>query len=138
MKMDLNETLRKELQDPEFARYYGEDQAKTELALAIYAVRSKLKLTQSDLANKLNISQPYIAKLEKGDINPTVGHIGSLLALVGFKLKFYTEALISDRVEAVQPMVTKTTSSIDTTVGYPGLEENSKNTSDINSFNAVG
>ncbi len=86
MSMEPIEDLKLELQDPEFARFYGADQAQVQLALTLVAVRSKLGLTQKGIADKLETSQPYIAKLEKGDANPTIGKIGSMLALLDLRL----------------------------------------------------
>lgn len=135
--MDFDEALRKELSDPEFTKYYGEGQAKMELALAMYAARSKLKLTQGQLAKRLDISQPYIAKLEKGDVNPTIGHIGGLLALVGYRMRIITEELISDNAKPTQPLVSKTTTDIDTTAGYLIRDNNKQIMPNIYSLNAV-
>ncbi|MYK36123.1 MAG: helix-turn-helix transcriptional regulator, partial [Chloroflexi bacterium] len=39
----------------------------------------------SALAERARVSQAYIAKLERGDANPTIGHIGRLLACMGLK-----------------------------------------------------
>jgi transcriptional regulator with XRE-family HTH domain len=94
--MEPIEDLKLELQDPEFARFYGADQAQVQLALTLVAARSKLGLTQKEIADKLGTSQPYIAKLEKGDANPTVGKIGSMLALLELRLVTQTVPLLPE------------------------------------------
>jgi len=96
MSMEPIEDLKLELQDPEFARFYGADQAQVQLALTLVAARSKLGLTQKEIADKLGTSQPYIAKLEKGDANPTVGKIGSMLALLELRLVTQTVPLLPE------------------------------------------
>ena len=98
MAMEPREDLKLELQDPEFAKLYGADQARVQLALALVAARSKLGLKQREIADKLGSSQPYIAKLEKGDANPTIGKIGGMLALLGLRLITLTKPLLSEPI----------------------------------------
>lgn len=98
MTMTPREDLERELQDPEFAAYYGADQAKVQLALTLVDARDTLGLTQKEVANKLGASQPYVAKLEKGDANPTIGKIGSMLALLGLRLVTQTEPLLPEPI----------------------------------------
>lgn len=99
--MEPREDLKRELQDPEFAKFYGADQARIQLALTLVATRSKLGLKQKEIAAKLGASQPYIAKLEKGDANPTIGKIGSMLALLDFRLVTRSAPLLP---EPTKPM----------------------------------
>jgi len=99
--MEPREDLKRELQDPEFAKFYGADQARIQLALTLVATRSKLGLKQKEIAAKLGASQPYIAKLEKGDANPTIGKIGSMLALLDFRLVTLSAPLLP---EPTKPM----------------------------------
>jgi len=98
MVTETRKDLEQELQDPEFAYYYGADQAKTQLAFTLVDARGQLNLTQKEVADKLKVSQPYIAKLERGDANPSIGRIGSLLALLGLRLNARTEPLLSQPV----------------------------------------
>jgi|GEM_PF-2385951 len=135
--MNFNANLRKEMRNPEFAKYYGEDQAKMELALAMFAARSKLKLTQGELARKLSISQPYIAKLEKGDVNPTVGHVGGLLAQIGLRLTIHTDDLISDSSLTSQPLVTCTSTDIKATEDDPMGGDKIQNITDAALSNTI-
>ncbi len=84
--MSLKDDLRKELDDPEFARFFGEAGAKSSLAFTLNEARTRANLTQKELADKLGVSQEYIARLESGEANPTIGRIGALLAVLGFSL----------------------------------------------------
>jgi len=86
--------LIEELRDPEFAKLYGAANAKDNFALTLLRARRKAKLTQEELAKKLGISQPYVAKLESGEANPTLGTVGSLLAVLGLGLVTSTEPLV--------------------------------------------
>ena len=78
--------LKQKLKDPEFAKMFGAAQAKSSFALTLAGVRAELGLTQKELANKVGVSQAYIAKLEGGEANPTLERIGSLLAILELSL----------------------------------------------------
>lgn len=76
----------RELQDPEYVKLYGASDAKAEFAILLSRVRREANKTQQELADEIGSSQPYIAKLEGGDANPTLGAVGSILAVLGFRL----------------------------------------------------
>jgi len=95
MSRTFREDLERRLQDVEFAREFGAAAAKTDLALTLARARRICQVTQADLANLLGTSQSYIAKLEQGDANPTIGRIGELLAVIGLRLSTNTIPLIS-------------------------------------------
>ncbi len=94
------EDLRRELQDPEYALLYGAADAKNEVAIALAAGREAGRKTQQQLADAIRRSQPYIAQLESGDANPTVGTIGSILALLGYRMSIQIVPLLQDRTPA--------------------------------------
>jgi len=106
--------LERELRDPEYAKLYGAADAKAEFAVTLARARRKAKITQKELAHRLGLRQPYIAKLEGGDANPTLGTAGSLLAVLGLRLVMDAEPLLSDR------MVPTTVPSAD--MGAPGID----------------
>jgi transcriptional regulator with XRE-family HTH domain len=85
--------LKHNLQDPEFAQYFGAAQAKSSFAITLAEARMQLNLTQQQLASRLGVSQSYIAKLEGGEANPTLERIGSLLAVLGLSLTTNTTKL---------------------------------------------
>lgn len=93
MNRTFENDLRGKLQDPEFAEMFGAAQAKSSFALTLARARAKLGLTQKELANKVGVSQSYIAKLEGGEANPTLERIGSLLAVLGLSLTTDTAIL---------------------------------------------
>ncbi|MYB50448.1 MAG: helix-turn-helix transcriptional regulator [Dehalococcoidia bacterium] len=73
------------LEDIEYRQEFGSEAAKLEVAAALADAREAAGMTQSALAERAGVSQAYIAKLERGDANPTIGHIGRLLACMGLK-----------------------------------------------------
>ncbi len=93
MTSTFDSELEEELQNPEFAKMFGAAQAKSSFALTLAEARRQLNLTQQQLAARLGVSQAYIAKLEGGEANPTLGTIGSLLAILGLILTTDTTTL---------------------------------------------
>ena len=61
--------LQKKLKDPRFAKGYTQELEKARLAIEITELRSRLGLTQAQLAKRIRSSQPTIARLE----NPNYG-----------------------------------------------------------------
>jgi transcriptional regulator with XRE-family HTH domain len=93
--------LERELRDPEYVRLYGASDAKAEIAITLAEARNTARKTQKELAEAMGLSQPYVAKLEGGEANPTIGTIGSLLAVLGFRLVAHTQPLLSQPVTSV-------------------------------------
>ena len=73
------------LEDHEIRSEYGSETLKYDIAAALVAARKMKKLTQIALANIAGVSQAYIAKLESGEANPTIGRIGAILASIWLK-----------------------------------------------------
>lgn len=92
--------LERDLGDPEFRKLYGAAEAKSELAIALADARHKLGLTQEDMSKRVEVSQPYIARLEGGDANPTIGAIGSMLAILDLRINVETIPLLPQPVSA--------------------------------------
>jgi transcriptional regulator with XRE-family HTH domain len=86
MARTFKDDLTRELQDKRFATGFGTEMAKTDLALLLIAARKAAGITQQELAARAGTTQAYIAKLESGGANPTIGKVGELLALLGFRL----------------------------------------------------
>ena len=73
------------LKDNEIRSEYGSETLKYDVAAALAAARKMKNLTQVALANIAGVSQAYIAKLESGEANPTIGRIGAILASIWLK-----------------------------------------------------
>ena len=82
---DLQEGHTAWLEDVEYRREYGSEGAKLEVATALAAARKSAGMTQVELAELAGVSQAYIAKLESGDANPSIGNIGRLFACMWLK-----------------------------------------------------
>jgi transcriptional regulator with XRE-family HTH domain len=93
MPDDFENDLIEELKDPEFAGKYGAECARSEFGLALLHARVAAKITQQDLAEKLGVRQPYIAQLESGEANPTLGMAGKIMAVLGLKMVIKVDRL---------------------------------------------
>ncbi len=91
-----DEDLKRELQDPEYVKLYGASDCKAEIAITLCIARQASGKTQKEVADSMSLSQPYIAKLEGGEANPTIGTIGSILAVLGRRLDTNTVPLIPE------------------------------------------
>ncbi len=56
----------KMLRDPEIKMHYEQEKAKTNIAHAVRAARTRAGLTQAELAKKIKTTQSVIARLESG------------------------------------------------------------------------
>lgn len=94
MAKKFESELIEKLRDPEYAKLFGGAQARSSFAITLARAREEKGLTQKELAQKLKISQAYIAELESGEANPTLERIGSLLAGIGLSLITGTTDLV--------------------------------------------
>lgn len=78
---------REGLKDPEYLRLYGAADFRTEIAIKLCLAREAAGMTQAELAKKMGISQPYLSKLEGGEANPSLGTIGTIMAVLGYRLE---------------------------------------------------
>ena len=88
------EDIANDLRDPEYAKLVGAEMAKSEFAIVLCRARDRAGATQKELADRLGVSQAYIAKLSAGDANPTLGAAGRMLAALGFSLRMDIEPLL--------------------------------------------
>ncbi|MCE2462586.1 MAG: helix-turn-helix transcriptional regulator [Dehalococcoidia bacterium] len=88
------EEIEKWLQDDAHRQAYGSENIRLDLAIALAEARHSVRLTQKQLAEMSGVSQAYIAKLESGAANPTIGHIGALVAAMGLRLRFKFEPIL--------------------------------------------
>jgi len=61
-------------------------QQKVKVVQVIIKYRIKHKLSQAQLAKKLNITQQYISKIEEGDFS-NLNSVNNLLNSIGYKLQ---------------------------------------------------
>jgi transcriptional regulator with XRE-family HTH domain len=90
-------STRERLEDYEIRSEYGAETLKYEIAAALVAARKRENLTQIALAKIAGVSQAYIAKLESGEANPTIGHVGAVFASIWLKAHINLVPLITPK-----------------------------------------
>jgi len=82
----LNEILTKELKNNDLKLLFDENKFYLQIAHLISDLREKTGISQAELAKKAKISQPMVARLEKGDHQrtPTFDTIYKILKALGY------------------------------------------------------
>ena len=81
------EDLEKELlSDPEVKKEYDRLAPRYALISELIAARIKKGMTQMDLAEKLGTKQSAIARLEGGNVNPSLEFLQKIAQVMGYKL----------------------------------------------------
>lgn len=53
----------------------------------LYDARKEAKLTQKELATRINVSKSYISRIENGVINPSVGTFYRIINALGLRVE---------------------------------------------------
>lgn len=87
--ISLDEILKKELKDKEFKIQFEQSRFYLQVARLVADLRAKSGLSQADVATRAGVSQPLIARLEKGDQRraPTFDTIYKILSVLGYNLE---------------------------------------------------
>lgn len=88
---NVNELFEDWKNDPEFIKEYDALEEEFSLASALISARSHAHMTQQDVAEKMETSQSYIAKLEGGGVSPTMKALKRYAAATGSRLKIVFE-----------------------------------------------
>lgn len=89
--MDDWDRLEEELlEDPETRAAFEKQRPAFELASKLIELRTILGLTQRELAKRAGMTQPEIARLESGTIEPTWETLNRVLAAVGASVEIRT------------------------------------------------
>ena len=75
---DWNEIKKKWLKDPEFKKLYNDSQPEFEIARAIIRARIDNKITQKELAKRMNTTQSVISRVEQAKTSPSVSFLKRL------------------------------------------------------------
>ncbi len=79
------------MQDSEYRQAYKNMESEFALASAIIEARKQAGLTQEQLAERMGIKQPYIARLEGGSNNPSVSTLERIAEATNSQLKISFE-----------------------------------------------
>lgn len=84
---ELQDYLREQMKDPEFAVEYEKLRPEYEAIRAVIRARLESRMTQKELAEKTGIRQSNISRIENGTSSPTVDTLARLAAGMGKVLK---------------------------------------------------
>lgn len=87
--ISLDEILEEKLKDPEFRIGFNQALFYLRMARLVKELRLKAKLSQAQVALRAGVSQPMIARLEKGDRHraPTFETIHKILIALGYEVE---------------------------------------------------
>ena len=84
---DLDDSLKRKLQNPEFRAAYDAEDKRIELVLQIIKLRQQRGMTQSDLAKAIGTRQANVSRLERFDANLTLGTLEKVARALGADLR---------------------------------------------------
>ena len=95
--IDYNDVRKKWMKDPEFVKEYEALEEEFSLASAMIAARAHAHadMTQQDVAEQMETSQSYIAKLEGGAVSPTMKALKRYAEATGSRVKITFEPVSS-------------------------------------------
>jgi len=73
--MSWKEFKREMLDDPEIRKEYEKLEPEYKLISQIIDLRTKKKISQRELAKRMNTKHPSIARFESGESNPTLAYL---------------------------------------------------------------
>lgn len=81
--------LKKKLSDKELKMAYEDAAMHLKVAHLLETLREKAGITQAELAKKTGVSQPMIARLERGDQDrvPTLNTINKIFHALGYEVE---------------------------------------------------
>ena len=71
---------------PANAKEIAEQQAQMDLIIALYNARKDANLTQKELAERMNTTQSFVARLERGRVNITIQTLARYAAACGKRI----------------------------------------------------
>ena len=110
----------------EYRREYEAELVRWDLALALVDARKRAGLTQQQVATLTGVSQAYVAKLESGNANPTVGQVGSMLGALGLRLGLGLRSLTDERLPLVDDIARADSPAADAANGAVPLGASAK------------
>jgi ribosome-binding protein aMBF1 (putative translation factor) len=84
---DLDDSLKRKLQNPEFRAAYDAEDKRIELVLQIIKLRQQRGMTQADLAKAIGTRQANVSRLERFDANLTLGTLEKVAQALGANLQ---------------------------------------------------
>lgn len=87
----LDDLKKSWLKNPDVKAEYEALEEEFSIAEALIRARAEADMTQEQVAEKMQTSQSYVAKLESGRVNPSMKALQKYAAATGSKLKISLE-----------------------------------------------
>jgi len=87
----ISELHQKWLKEPKYRNAHAELEDEFALAKAVIAARNRAGLTQSELAIKMGTTQPVVARMEGGRVQPSLRTLHRLAQATGSRLSIRFE-----------------------------------------------
>jgi ribosome-binding protein aMBF1 (putative translation factor) len=94
----ISELHQKWINEPKYRKAHAATEGKFALAKAVIAARNRAGLTQSELAIKMGITQPLVARMEGGRVQPSLRTLQRLAQTTGSRLSIRFEPCPADSV----------------------------------------
>jgi ribosome-binding protein aMBF1 (putative translation factor) len=88
---DIDDCLKRKLQNPEFRAAYDAENKRIELVLQFIKLRQQRGMTQADLAKAIGTRQANVSRLERFDANLTLGTLEKVARALGASLRIDLE-----------------------------------------------
>lgn len=89
---EFNDFLNEKLENPEFKKAWEETEIEYRIARNIINERSKLNLSQSELAKRAATTQSVIARIESGNANITIKTLEKLSNALDTSVSYITRS----------------------------------------------
>jgi transcriptional regulator with XRE-family HTH domain len=87
----ISELHQKWMKEPKYQKAYAAMEDEFALAKAVIAARSRAGLTQTELAVKMGTTQPAVARMEGGRVQPSLRTLQRLAQATGSRLSIRFE-----------------------------------------------
>jgi transcriptional regulator with XRE-family HTH domain len=87
----ISELHQKWMKEPKYRKAHAELEDEFALAKAVIAARNRAGLTQSELAIKMGTTQPVVARMEGGRVQPSLRTLHRLAQATGSRLSIRFE-----------------------------------------------
>lgn len=96
----MDEVLSRELKDQEIRLGFEERKFYLQVARLVSDLRAKAGLSQAELAKAAHVTQPFIARLEKGDQRktPTFDFVFKVLKALGYRMEIRVQTREAGRI----------------------------------------
>lgn len=82
----INDMVQELSQDKEFKEAYEQEQTKLDIAVQVMKLREELNMTQREMASLVGKPQSTIARIESGNMNPSIKILSEIAERSGKKL----------------------------------------------------